>query len=218
MLTILNKHLKPKLAEMINNNLEANGRCVVTVGIDWSELIEDINTNVANVVAYTELNNRNTLHINKIDFKESTGKRYLRLGVLPEKEESYNYLTGANEQGASVFELDLNGKPVLNNLQLVDSFSGRREMTAFIVTGEEVGTGQDCEPLLKNVEYIEKVSIDFTKITLETLKANFETIEGEYKETTGTMNVFHLNGLEVTFEGFTFSNAKENFETKMGAN
>ena len=79
---------------------------------------------------------KGSLTIRKIAFstKEANEKTYLRIGIVPKNEESFNYLTKQNENGVSVFGL-IDGKPVLSNLQLVDSYAGRSDSQAFIVTG-----------------------------------------------------------------------------------
>ena len=83
---------------------------------------------------------KGSLTIRKIAFstKEANEKTYLRIGIVPKNEASFNYLTEQNENGVSVFEL-IDGKPVLSNLQLVDSYAGRSDSQVFIVTGEEIG-------------------------------------------------------------------------------
>ena len=162
---------------------------------------------------------KGSLTIRKIAFstKEVNEKTYLRIGIVPKNEESFNYLTGQNESGVSVFELK-DGKPVLNNLQLVDSYAGRSDSQAFIVTGEEIGIGNDGEPLLKNVKYISKRDTDFEKNSLEALENNFKTKEGEYDKEDKTVSTFFLNDFEVTYKGYTFSNPVETFKTEMGIN
>lgn len=64
------------------------------------------------------------------------------------------------EPGVSVFDMDENGKPVLNNEALSSSWNVRKEQKkpCYIVTGDVVGIGQDGEPLLKNVKVIDKVA------------------------------------------------------------
>lgn len=64
------------------------------------------------------------------------------------------------EPGVSVFDMDEDGNPVLDNEALSSSWSVREEQEkpCYIVTGDVVGTGQDGEPLLKNVRIIDKVA------------------------------------------------------------
>lgn len=61
------------------------------------------------------------------------------------------------EKGVSVFEIDENNKPILNNKNLEHSYMWRSESSAYIVTGDEVGKGEDGEPIIKNVKIIEKL-------------------------------------------------------------
>lgn len=114
---------------------------------------------------------------------------YLRFGEIPENEQSINWwkvrladqedfswtyreygyeyaldcirnLDEALEDGVSVFELDENGTPVLENDALrttYESYLSRKDRKAYIVDGDEVGKGADNEPLLKNVRIIEEV-------------------------------------------------------------
>ena len=162
---------------------------------------------------------KGSLTIRKIAFstKEVNEKTYLRIGIVPNGEASFNYLTEQNESGVSVFEL-IDGKPVLSNLQLVDSYAGRSDSQAFIVTGEEIGIGNDGEPLLKNVKYISKIDTDFEKNSLDALENNFKTKEGGYDKEDNTVSTFFLNDFEVTYKGYTFSNPVETFKTEMGIN
>lgn len=64
------------------------------------------------------------------------------------------------EPGVSVFEMDDNGNPVLNNEALSSSWNVRKEQEkpCYVVTGDVVGIGQDGEPLLKNVKIIDNVA------------------------------------------------------------
>lgn len=156
------------------------------------------------------------LSIFTVDFTAVSGTRYLRIGRLPENEESYNFLTKEHENGVSVFEL--NGEtPILNNLQLIDSFSGRHELPAFIVTGERVGTGFDGEPLLKNVSYVEKINLDFKTITEAALTQSFKCKEIEPNTNAKEMYRFFTKGyLEVIYGSFSYSEPIEGFDTEMG--
>lgn len=169
-------------------------------------------------------------------------KEYLRLGEIPTNESSYNFLTKGQENGVSVFEWDGNS-PVLSNLQLVDSFSGRDDHKAYLVTGEEIGIGFDGEPLLKNVKIVKEINLDFMAITLDVLKANFSDVDGQLNILSNKMHRFSMavlknnktgetkkdmafnedatweiesNFWQYTYGGFEFSNPINGFNTEMG--
>nr|DAV18300.1 MAG TPA: hypothetical protein [Caudoviricetes sp.] len=168
---------------------------------------------------------------------------YLRLGEIPTNESSYNFLTKCQEAGVSVFEY-VDSKPVLSNLQLVDSFSGRNDHKAYVVTGDVVGVGFDGEPLLKNVNIIREIELDFMAITLEVMNKSFKNVSGSLNEKHDKMHPFWIANLknkktgelkpdwnlvfdakvwekvpafwEYSYAGFDFSNPIEGFNTKMG--
>lgn len=108
--------------------------------------------------------------------------RYLRFGEIPKDGKSVNFLKltssqnedfayacevglceealadipeDAFEAGLSVFGMDENGLPKLGNLQLVSSMLARIDAKVYEVSGEQVGTGNDGEPLIE-VEKVEK--------------------------------------------------------------
>lgn len=111
-----------------------------------------------------------------------TDMRYLRFGEIPKDGKSVNFLKltrsqnedfayacevgsyeeaiedlpeDAFEAGLSVFEIDENGMLKLDNLQLVSSMLARIDAKVYEVSGEQVGTGNDGEPLIE-VEKVEK--------------------------------------------------------------
>lgn len=214
---IIRKYAQSEVvSNMMLKNLAETGE---TYGIFEDVDSIEVHNEIKELADYASSLVRESLTIKKISFstKEANEKTYLRIGIVPKNEESFNYLTKQNENGVSVFELK-DGKPVLNNLQLVDSYAGRSDSQAFIVTGEEIGIGNDGEPLLKNVKYISKIDTDFEKNSLEALENNFKTKEGEYNKEYKTVSTFFLNGFEVTYKGYTFSNPIETFKTEMGIN
>jgi len=201
----------------------------------WAEgkIIEDFNTTggfkfnldyeiAQKIYAFAKKNGyaaelvKDEVRVQEVEEKENNGKKvYLRAGFLPENGKSFNYLTKESENGVSVFDLE-NGLPILNTLQLVDDFSGRYGKPYFFVTGEEIGKGFDGEPVLNNVEIISLADLDVTSITLNVLDNCFETKTGELKENENEIHRFFLNGLEVSYKGFTYSNPKKDFNTEMG--
>ena len=133
--------------------------------------------------------------------------RYLRFGEIPKNGKSVNFLKltssqnedltyacefgsyeealaelpeEAFEAGLSVFEIDENGMPKLNNLQLVSSMLARLDATVYGVSREEVGAGNDEEPLVK-VEKVDKkrrISRDnLINHAISTLCKNFKNAE-----------------------------------------
>ena len=109
--------------------------------------------------------------------------KYIRFGEIPKNEQSINFLKmtidesesfswaldalGADaayseyvpekvlENGTSVFKIGKNGMPILENLRQANSLALRIGKPAYIVSGDEVGTGNDGEPLVQNIK-IEK--------------------------------------------------------------
>lgn len=108
--------------------------------------------------------------------------RYLRFGNVPENGKSINFLKLTNSQnedftydcevesyeyavsklpeyvfenGVSVFEIDENGLPKLCTLRLVSSMLSRINLPVYEISGKQVGTGNDGEPIIK-VEKVDK--------------------------------------------------------------
>lgn len=107
-------------------------------------------------------------------------KKYIRFGEIPKNEQSVNFLKmtldeveafswaldalGADvayseyvpekafENGISVFDIDKSGFPILKNLRQANSLALRIGCAAFIVSGNEAGTGCDGEPLIKDAK------------------------------------------------------------------
>lgn len=85
---------------------------------------------------------------------------YIRFGDIPEGERSTNNIDGSKEEGVSVYAAELDRAPedvdadvmyvpVGSKVQQVLLLLSR---TTYLVTGDEVGTGVDGEPVLRNVE------------------------------------------------------------------
>ena len=124
-------------------------------------------------------------------------KKYLRFGEIPSGERSINFLklriqenkdfawTKGNsgygeavsqvpekafEPGVSVFEMGVDGLPVLHNMREARSLAGRIGCKIYQVSGDEVGRGNDGEPLIKNIK------VDKTRrITVENLEKHIIT-------------------------------------------
>lgn len=180
------------------------------------ENLKTLNEELQSLEEYVSFMNDATLVIAKVSYLPSNEKKYLRLGLLPESGKSFNFLTEQEENGVSVFDI-VDGKPVINNLQLIDSFSGRHSFKAFFVTGEQIGIGHDGEPILTNVKYDSLANMNIEELTIEALDNAFNKKIGDFDQNVDEVNTFYTNGnLEVTYKGFTYSNPKSEFNTKMG--
>ena len=118
-------------------------------------------------------------------------KKYLRFGEIPENGKSINFMRMRNyqredfswdlravgadaayaklpekvfEEGVSVFELNENGLPKLDNMILVIALASRIGDSIYEVTGDEVGRGNDDEPLIRNIQIIKKRRIKNAKL------------------------------------------------------
>lgn len=110
---------------------------------------------------------------------------YLRFGEIPQGEKSIDFIklslddnsdfsyflsigninaayncipSNCYEKGVSVFELDEDRKPILNNENLKRDYEFRvnRGDKMLFVTGEEVGRGRSGEPLIINIKEIKE--------------------------------------------------------------
>lgn len=133
--------------------------------------------------------------------------RYLRFGEIPKNGKSVNFLKLTNEQnedftyacevgsyekalaelpeeafeaGLSVFEIDENGMPKLDNLQLVSSMLIRADAPIYEISGDVVGIGNDGEPLIEVEKVEKKRRISKEKLinhAVSTLCKNFKNAE-----------------------------------------
>lgn len=86
----------------------------------------------------------------------------------------------AFESGLSVFEIDENGLPKLSNLQLVSSMLARLDAPIYEISGEQVGTGNDGEPLVEVEKVEKKRRVSMEKLinhAISTLCRNFKNAE-----------------------------------------
>ncbi len=87
---------------------------------------------------------------------------------------------GLLEDGVSVFELDSDGMPKIQNLQQLVSMVSRIGQTAYIMDGVKVGTGTDAEPLIKDIENIMEATVsaaDLASKVESVLVENYEKVE-----------------------------------------
>ena len=131
-------------------------------------------------------------------------KKYLRFGDVPPSEKSVNFIKlsflqkeafsysidhgdtagaydcipdDAFEPGVSVFDCHDDFLPILSNLRQIRSLLGRINYPCYVVTGDQVGTGQDGEPLIRGVKIVKKMEIEKNVIldyVLEILIKHFE--------------------------------------------
>lgn len=175
-------------------------------------------------------------------------KKFLRLGEIPKNGKSVNFLKMTNDQvdnfsfcaemgdmeqayeyvpvdafepGLSVFRISQDGFPVIENMRQVFSMCARLEESMYFVTGEEIGEGNDGEPLI-NVESMEPiVSIkEWLSDNIQvTLRRNF--LNASYDKTADLGNdeihVFCTKGFEeFCFNGWTFSSPVPGFDVSTG--
>lgn len=134
-------------------------------------------------------------------------KKYLRFGEISKNGKSINFLKLTNDQnedftymcetglyeeaiadlpkdvfenGLSVFEISKDGLPALKNLQLVTTLNARISERIFEVEGEEVGIGNDGEPLIVVKKIIKRRRISKERLfdlILTTMLKNFKNVE-----------------------------------------
>lgn len=104
---------------------------------------------------------------------------YIRFCKVPQDEKSWNFMRNRKEEGVSVFKADENNIPILENAEQAKSLWARLNRRHYLVTGDIVGTGQDGEPLLKNVKVVRRLRLDRTNLE-NLITATFERLF-EYK-------------------------------------
>lgn len=152
-------------------------------------------------------------------------KKYIRFGEIPKCEKSVNFIklsfdesagfnyeieqgnigeaydlapSDALEDGVSVF--DCNGDsflPVLSNLRLVKSLLARLDSAIYLVEGEEVGRGQDGEPLIRSVTIVKKRRIKketLIDLVLEVLIKNFENAAFDASKEVDSCQIYEFGG------------------------
>lgn len=149
-------------------------------------------------------------------------KKYLRFGEIPQNGKSINFLKlsfrqsedfswflkngdidGAYaelpkecfEKGLSVFEMGKDGLPALKNLMQISSLLSRIDAPIYEVSGEEVGRGNDGEPLIEiaQIEKRRKISVDkLCEHVLSVMLANFEHAEYDPAEDERSNRLFNF--------------------------
>lgn len=154
-------------------------------------------------------------------------KEYIRFGEIPKSGKSVNFInlsfdesanfnyeieqgnigeaydlvsSDALEDGVSVF--DCNGDsflPVLSNLRLVKSLLARLDSAIYLAEGEEVGRGQDGEPLIRSVTIIKKRRIKkevLLDLVLEVLLKSFENAAFDASKEVDSYQIYEFGGWE----------------------
>lgn len=87
---------------------------------------------------------------------------YVRFGDIPEDERSYNSTDDCYEDGVSVYAAEISSVPAASDAAGMFVPVGSKTLQimllaqrdTYLVTGDEVGTGVDGEPLLRDVETV----------------------------------------------------------------
>lgn len=149
-------------------------------------------------------------------------KYYIRFGEIPPNEKSINFIklsfddnsyftysidhgdisvayecvpADAFEPGVSVFDCHSDFLPILVNLRQIRSLLGRINCPCYVVTGDQVGTGQDGEPLIRGVKIVKKIEIEKNVIldyVLEILIKHFENSTFDVSYDDSDFNVYEF--------------------------
>lgn len=149
-------------------------------------------------------------------------KKYIRFGEIPPNEKSINFIklsfddnsyftysidhgdisvayecvpADAFEPGVSVFDCHSDFLPVLPNLRQVRSLLGRINQICYVVTGDQVSTGQDGEPLIRHVKIVKKIEIEKKAIldyVLEILLKHFENSTFDESLIVDDLNIYEF--------------------------
>jgi hypothetical protein len=93
---------------------------------------------------------------------------YIRFGEIPENERSYNHTDDRYEDGVSVYSAEIESVPPESSASAMFVPVGPKvlqilllaQRDTYLVTGTEVGTGVDGEPLLQDVTLV--AELDYT--------------------------------------------------------
>jgi hypothetical protein len=102
-------------------------------------------------------------------FESLKNRQYIRFGLWSDDERSQNHITGEMEEGVSVYETMWSDEykrwDVFPSHQGEETLDSQMEHLVeysnpiFLVKGDEIGEGQDGEPLLRNVVLIKKLTV-----------------------------------------------------------
>lgn len=149
-------------------------------------------------------------------------KYYIRFGEIPPSEKSVNFIKlsfiqnesftyaldngdtvgaydrvpdDAFEPGVSVFDCYDDFLPILGNLRQTKSLLGRINYPCYVVTGDQVGTGQDGEPLIRCVKIVKKIEIEKSALleyVLEILIKHFENSTFDESIVDDDLNIYEF--------------------------
>ena len=87
--------------------------------------------------------------------RKTPDRVYLRYGMFSNRERSSNHATGDEEEGISVYPAVLvdDGVQLAPDVKTCPKLVGQGRLV-FCVTGKEVGTGSDGEPVLRRVRML----------------------------------------------------------------
>ncbi len=82
-------------------------------------------------------------------------KVYIRYGLFSNREVSSNHATGEDEKGISAYPAEMDGDCVTlaAGIETCESLKGQGRL-CFPITGREVATGSDGEPVLRGVRIL----------------------------------------------------------------
>lgn len=92
----------------------------------------------------------------RVSWPRVVPKVYIRYGMFSTREVSFNHATGEKEAGLSVYPAILNPDLTIslsNEMETCPSLIGQGRL-CFAVTGREVSTGNDGEPVLRGVKLL----------------------------------------------------------------
>ncbi|NLA52516.1 MAG: hypothetical protein GX860_10410 [Alcaligenaceae bacterium] len=109
----------------------------------------------------SEYNNEISNTIKSLTLPPFTCDVYLRFNDIPKNGISKNWATGINEKGLSVYQLKydlINGCYKITGKALQGALITYilKQSPIYFVTGEQIATGSDNEPLLSNVKILSK--------------------------------------------------------------
>lgn len=181
----------------------------------------------------------------------SNKKQYIRFGDVPKSGKSINWLTMTNddadviqwdlenggellekmlkpehyEKGISAFELDSNGFPKLENLQIITTLAALLENgeKAYTLKGKIIGKGNDGEPVLDSIKNKKEINIskdEYVNHIINVLKKKFKNVTGKLNIKEKGDITDHYNEQageqEYLYKGLTFRTPKKNFNTYLG--
>lgn len=133
---------------------------------------------------------------------------------------------GLFEEGVSVFKLDSDGLPKIDNLQQLETMSERIGQKVYTMKGKQRTTGTDNEPVIGGVKGKKEVNISDKKLEdkiTSVLKKNYKTAEkatADYGKLSITDGYTDFNGNKVphsvTYKGVTYTNPVKSWDTRRG--